>query len=69
MTELNLGDSLGKITCYHGKNGVSTVDYIIKDQNLLQNVTYIIVDAPNFLSNRSAIYAWLNFQSTHENLR
>ena len=69
MAELNLGDSLGKITYYHGKNGVSTVDYIIKDQNLLQNVTYIIVDAPNFLSNRSSIYAWLNFQSTYDNLR
>ena len=62
-----LGDSLGKTT-YHGKNGISTVDYIITDQNLLQNVKYFIVDAPNFLSDHSPIYAWLNFQSTYENV-
>ena len=52
------GDSLGKVT-YHGKNGVSTVDYVITDQNLFRRVQYFVIDKPVFLSDHSPISTWL----------
>ena len=52
------GDSFGRPT-FHGKNGVSTVDYIICNQTIFQN-THFIVKPPNYLSDHSQIVAWLD---------
>ena len=46
------GDSLGNIT-FHGRLGVSVVDYIICDQTLFQNVDYFTVKGPTYLSDHS----------------
>lgn len=53
------GDSMGNIT-FHGKNGVSTVDYVICDQNLFQKFDYFMVKQPTYLSDHSQISAWLS---------
>ena len=39
------GDSL-----FHGKSGISVIDYSICDQDLLRNITSFIVKEPNSLS-------------------
>ena len=54
-----LGDSLGKAT-YHGRNGISVVDYIITNQSLFQSVNYFVVNQPSFLSDHSSICTWIN---------
>ncbi|CAB3986903.1 Hypothetical predicted protein [Paramuricea clavata] len=56
-----LGDSLGQPT-FHGKNGISTIDYIICNQNLLHNTKYLIVKPPNYLSDHSQVVAWFDLQ-------
>lgn len=56
------GDSLGNAT-YHGKNGISVVDYIITDQNLFRSADYFVVEQPSFLSDHSPICAWLRTTS------
>ena len=38
-------DSFGSIT-YHGRLGLSTVDYFISDQSLFQYVDHLIVKSP-----------------------
>ncbi len=57
-----MGDSLGRPT-FHGKNGTSVVDYIICNQNLIQNIKHLIVKTPCYLSDHSQIITWLD---THE---
>ena len=56
-----LGDSLGQPT-FHGKNGISTIDYIICNQNLLHNIKHLIVKPPNYLSDHSQVVAWFDLQ-------
>ena len=46
------GDSLGRPT-YHGRKGISVIDYIICDQNLYQKIEYFIVKPPTYLSDYS----------------
>ena len=53
-----IGDSFGHET-YHGKNGGSTVDYIITDQSFMRYVKYFIVDKSTFLSDHSPICSWI----------
>ena len=57
------GDSLGRPT-FHGKSGISVIDYSICDQDLLRNITSFIVKEPNSLSNHSPIITWLLFQNS-----
>ena len=52
------GDSLDNIA-FHGRLGVSVVDYIICDQTLFQNVHYFTVKGPTYLSDHSQIVAWI----------
>ena len=53
-----LGDSFGKPT-FHGKNGTSLVDYIICDQDLIQNIKHFTVKPPTYLSDHSQILTWI----------
>ena len=50
------GDSMGNFT-FHGKNGSSTVDYIICDQNVFDKCVYFVVKQPTYLSDHSQIAA------------
>ena len=52
------GDSLGRPT-FHGKSGISVIDYSICDQDFLRNITSFIVKEPNSLSDHSPIITWL----------
>ena len=56
------GDSFGKPT-FHGKNGISVVDYIICDQNTFQNIKHFIVKPPNYLSDHSQITTWIEINN------
>ena len=47
------------------KNGTSTVDYIICNQNLLQNRKHFIVKVPCYLSDHSQIITWLDLHKTN----
>ena len=58
------GDSLGQIT-YHGAKGVSTVDYIITNQQFFPNINYFIVNQPTPLSDHSPISAWTHLTKSH----
>jgi hypothetical protein len=53
-----LGDPFGKPT-FHGKNGTSLVDYIICDQDLIQNIKHFTVKPPTYLSDHSQILTWI----------
>ena len=53
------GDSLGRVT-FHGKNGVSVVDYAVCDQDLLSHVANFALKDPLHLSDHSPITTWLN---------
>ena len=53
-----LGDSFGKPT-FHGKNGTSLADYIICDQDLIQNIKHFTVKPPTYLSDHSQILTWI----------
>ena len=53
------GDSLGRVT-FHGKNGVSVVDYAVCDQDLFSHVANFVVKDPLRLSDHSPITTWLN---------
>ena len=53
------GDSLGRVT-FHGKNGVSVVDYAVCDQDLLSQVANFVVKDPLHLSDHSPITTLLN---------
>ena len=58
------GDSLGRAT-FHGRNGISVIDYALCDQDLFLNVSNFIVKQPNPLSDHSPIVTWLNINSTN----
>ncbi len=58
------GDSLGRST-FHGRNGTSTIDCIICDQETFQNVDYFVVKPPTYLTDHSQIVTWDNI---HKNL-
>ena len=53
------GDSLERVT-FHGKNGVSVVDYAVCDKDLLSRVANFVVKDPLHLSDHSPITTWLN---------
>ena len=53
------GGSLGRVT-FHGKNGVSAVDYAVCDQDLLTHIPNFVVKDPLHLSDHSAITTRLN---------
>lgn len=57
------GDTLGRPT-FHGKNGTSVIDYIICDQCTFLNVANFVVKQPSYLSDHSAIVAWLNLNTS-----
>ena len=57
------GDTLGRPT-FHGKNGTSVIDYVICDQFTLLNVNSFVVKQPSYLSDHSAIVAWLNVNNS-----
>ena len=59
LNERVSGDSLERVT-FHGKNGVSAVDYAVCDQDLLSYVTNFVVKDPLHLSDHSPITTWLN---------
>jgi len=46
------GDSLGRVT-FHGKAGISVVDYAICDQTLFSHILNFIVKEPTYLSDHS----------------
>ena len=56
------GDSLGRAT-FHGRNGISVIDYAICDQDLFSNISNFIVKEPSCLSDHSPIITWLNINS------
>ena len=56
------GDTLGRPT-FHGRNGASVIDYIICDQSTFLNITGFVVKQPSYLSDQSAIVAWLNLST------
>ena len=58
------GESLGRAT-FHGRNGISVIDYALCDQDLFLNVSNFIVKQPNPLSDHSPIVTWLNINSTN----
>lgn len=57
------GDSFGNVT-FHGQNGVSTVDYVICDDMLFQNMDFFVVKPPTSISDHSQITAWLNSETS-----
>jgi hypothetical protein len=57
------GDSLDRPT-FHGNNGISTVDYIICDQEIFQNVNYFVVKPPTYLSDHSLIVTWIDIEKS-----
>ena len=57
------GDSLGR-PIFHGKSGVSIVDYAICDQDLFRHIANFIVREPLSLSDHSPIMTWLNVLNT-----
>ena len=67
------GDTLGRPT-FHGRNGISVIDYAICDQDLFFNVSNFVVKQPCSLSDHSPIVTWININtsvpeinSSHEN--
>jgi hypothetical protein len=57
------GDSLGRPT-FHGRNGTSTVDYAICDQETFQNIKHFVVKPPTYLSDHSQIITWLDINKS-----
>ena len=53
------GDTLGRPT-FHGRNGISVIDYAICDQDHFLNVSNFVVKQPYSLSDHSPIVAWIN---------
>ena len=53
------GDSLGRAT-FHGKAGISVVDYAICDQTLFSHILNFIVKEPTYLSDHSPLVTWLS---------
>jgi hypothetical protein len=57
------GDSLGR-PIFHGKNGTSTVDYIICNQDLIPKAKNQVVKSPSYLSDHSQVITWVNLHKT-----
>ena len=57
------GDTPGRPT-FHERNGTSVIDYVICDQCTLLHVTNFVVKQPSYLSDHSAIAAWLNVNNS-----
>ena len=55
--------SLGRPT-FHGKSGISVIDYSTCDQDLLRNITSFIVKEPNILCNSRQFDVNSTFYST-----
>jgi exonuclease III len=55
------GDSLGKPT-FHNKHGTSTIDYAICNTKSINNIKFLVVQEPNYLSDHSLITTWLNIK-------
>ena len=49
---------------FHGKNGTSVIDYVVCNQHTLLNVNSFVVRQPSYLSDHSAIVAWLNVNNS-----
>ena len=60
-------DSLGRPT-FHGKSGVSVVDYAVCDQDLFPHLANFFVREPSSLSDHSPIMAWLNIDTNDNHL-
>ena len=56
------GDSLGRPT-FHGRNGTSTIDYIICDQEIFQSINCFVVKPPTYLSDHSQIITWIDIDT------
>ena len=56
------GDSLGRPT-FHGRNGISVIDYAICDQDLFTHIANFTVKEPLCLSDHSPIVTWLNINT------
>ena len=56
------GDSLGRPT-FHGRNGISVIDYAICDQDLFTHIANFIVKEPLCLSDHNPIVTWLNINT------
>ena len=56
------GDSLGKPT-FHNKYGTSTIDYAICNNELINNIKFLVVQEPSYLSDHSQITTWLNIKN------
>ena len=54
-----LGDSLGRPT-FHGTNGISVIDYVLCNQDLLQSIKHLVVNSPCYLSDHSQVTAWFD---------
>ena len=50
-------------TFFHGKNGTSVIDYLICDQCTFLNVANFVVKQPSYLSDHSAIVAWITLNT------
>ena len=67
MNGRSRGDSLGRPT-FHGKLGVSVVDYAICDQDLFHSIANFVVKEPSSLSDHSPIMTWLNITKVNTHL-
>ena len=52
------GDSFGKVT-FHGKQGISTVDYIIVSHDLMDKFQNFVVRQPSPFSDHSQLIGWI----------
>lgn len=56
------GDSLGKPT-FHNKKNTSTIDYAICNTELINNIKFLVVQKPSYLSDHSQITTRLNIKN------
>ena len=61
------GDSLERAT-FHGRNGISVIDYAMCDQDLFLNISNFIVKQPSPLSDHSLIITWLNINKNNSTI-
>ena len=67
MNGRSRGDSLGRPT-FHGKLGVSVVEYAMCDQDLFHSIANFVVKEPSSLSDHSPIMTWLNITKVNTHL-
>ena len=61
------GDSLRRAT-FHGRNGISVIDYAMCDQDLFLNISNFIVKQPSPLLDHSPIITWLNINTNNSTI-